>query len=82
MRYFTNAFDTTVQGLDVVATYPLETRAGDTRLTFAGNWNDLNLDSRDLHVINDKQVRQMEDGLPEFRFSLTADHTSPGRGAS
>ena len=74
VRYFTNAFDTTVQGIDVVATYPLATRAGDTVLTFAGNWNDLNLDSRDLHVINDKQVRQMEDGLPEFRFSLTADH--------
>ena len=45
-------------------------------MTFAGNWNDLNLDSRDLHVINDKQVRQMEDGLPEFRFSLTADHVA------
>ncbi len=76
VRYFTNAFDTTVQGLDVVATYPLETRAGNTVLTFAGNWNDLNLDSRELHVINDKQVRQMEEGLPEFRFSLTADHVA------
>ncbi len=76
VRYFTNAFDTTAQGLDVVAAYPLETRAGNTVLTFAGNWNDLNLDSHELHVINDKQVRQMEDGLPEFRFSLTADHVA------
>ena len=74
VRYFTNAFDTTVQGVDIVATYPLETLAGDTLFTFAGNWNDLKVDSRDRNVIDDKQVRQMEDGLPEFRFSLTADH--------
>ncbi len=74
VRYFTNAFDTTAQGVDVVATYPLSTRAGDTVLTFVGNWNRLNLDRFDPHVINAKQVRQMEDGLPEFRFSLTADH--------
>ena len=76
VRYFTNAFDTTAQGLDVVATYPLETRVGATVFTFTGNWNNLNLDSRELHVINDKQVRQMEDGLPEFRFSLAADHVA------
>ena len=74
VRYFTNAFDTTAQGLDIVATYPLATRAGDTVLTFAGNWNRLNLDRFDPHTINRKQVLQIEDGLPEFRFSLTADH--------
>jgi len=44
-------------------------------LTFAGNWNRLRLDRFDPHVINPKQVRQIEDGLPQFRFSLTADHT-------
>ncbi len=76
VRYFTNAFDTTAQGVDIVATYPLATRVGDTLLTFAGNWNRLNLDRFDPHVINTKQVRQIEDGLPQFRFSLTADHTS------
>ena len=76
VRYFTNAFDTTAQGVDIVATYPLATRAGDTVFTFVGNWNDLQVDHRDTHVVDDKQVRLMEDGLPEFRFSLTADHVS------
>ena len=74
VRYFTNAFDTTAQGLDIVATYPLTSPAGDTVLTFAGNWNRLTLDRFDPHTINRKQVLQIEDGLPEFRFSLTADH--------
>ena len=77
VRYFTNGFDTTAQGVDLVATYPLTTPAGETLVTFAGNWNELTIDSRDRDVIDDTQVRQIEDALPAFRFSLTADH---GRG--
>ncbi len=76
VRYFTNAFDTTAEGVDIVAAYPLTTLAGDTALTLVGNWNELTVDSRDTTVINDRQVRQMEDGLPQFRFSLTVDHAS------
>ena len=74
VRYFTNGFDTTAQGVDLVATYPLATPAGETLFTFAGNWNDLTIDSRDRNVIDATQVRQIEDALPAFRFSLTADH--------
>ena len=74
VRYFTNGFDTTAQGVDLVATYPLATPAGETLFTFAGNWNDLTIDSRDRDVIDATQVRQIEDALPAFRFSLTADH--------
>ncbi len=77
VRYFTNGFDTTAQGVDLVATYPLTSPAGETLLIFAGNWNELTIDSRDRDVIDDTQVRQIEDALPAFRFSLTADH---GRG--
>ncbi len=75
VRYFTNAFDTTVHGVDVVGTYPLESFAGSTLFTLVGNWNDLQVDSRNVPVVDDKQVRQMEDGLPKFRFSLMADHS-------
>ena len=74
VRYFTNGFDTTAQGVDLVATYPLATPAGETLFTFAGNWNDLTIDSRDRNVIDATQVRQIEDALPAVRFSLTADH--------
>ncbi len=75
VRYFTNDFDTTTQGVDLVATYPLETFAGSTRFTCVGNWNNTKVDSRNPAIINDRRVRQLEDNLPEFRFSLTSDHT-------
>ena len=75
VRYFTNDFDTTTQGVDLVATYPLETFAGSTLFTFVGNWNNTKVDSRNPTIIDDTRVRQLEDNLPEFRFSLTSDHT-------
>ena len=75
VRYFTNDFDTTTQGVDLVATYPLETFAGSTLFTFVGNWNTTKVDSRNPTIIDDTRVRQLEDNLPEFRFSLTSDHT-------
>ena len=75
VRYYTNDFDTTTQGVDLVATYPLHTAAGTTKLTFVGNWNKTEVDSRTPEVIDDKRVTQLEETLPEFRFTLTADHT-------
>ncbi len=75
VRYYTNDFDTTTEGADLVASYPLTTVAGHTRLTFVGNWNKTEVDSRDPGVIDDKRVKQLEENLPEFRFSLTADHS-------
>ena len=75
VRYYTNDFDTTTQGVDLVATYPLRTAAGTTKLTLVGNWNKTEVDSRNPDVIDDKRVTQLEETLPEFRFTLTADHT-------
>ena len=76
VRYFTNDFDTTTQGVDLVMTYPVATRAGHTLFSLVGNWNDTTVDRRNPTVIDDRRVRQLEDSLPEFRFSLTGDHTS------
>ena len=39
VAYFTNAFDTTTQGVDIVATYPMALAGGNTLWTFAGNFN-------------------------------------------
>ena len=75
VQYFTNDFDTTTQGVDLVATYPLTTAAGDTRLTFVGNWTKTAVDRRNPNTVDNQRVTQLEETLPEFRFSLTADHT-------
>ena len=75
VNFYTNDFDTTTQGIDLVATYPLHTAAGATLLTFVGNWTDTQVDRADVDIINARRRRQYEDGLPEFRFTLSADHT-------
>ena len=74
IRFYTNDFDTTTQGVDIVATYPLEFWGGMTGLSFAGNWTKTTVDDRDPDVISDKRVIQLEKNLPRFRFTLSADH--------
>ena len=78
VSYFNNDFSTTTQGLDVVATYPLEWfggRAGATLFTFAGNWNTTEVDTRNPSITNDLRAAQIENTSPEFRFTLSADHS-------
>ena len=77
VRYFANAFDTTTQGVDVVATYPMEWLNGETLFSAIGNWTDTSIDTYDRDIIEADSVRlhQIEEGLPEFRFTLEAKHT-------
>lgn len=74
VRYFANAFDTTTQGIDIVATYPMDISGWDTLYTFAGNWNQTEVTEFDPEKINYKRRIQLEESLPNFRFTLTADH--------
>ena len=74
VKFYTNDFDTTTQGVDLVATYPMEMFGGDTTFTLAGNWNQTQVDKFNPDIIDSKQVTQLEENLPNFRFSLTADH--------
>ena len=39
VKFFTNAFGSTTQGVDIVATYPMALAGGNTLWTFAGNFN-------------------------------------------
>ena len=74
VRFFANDFDTTTQGIDVVATYPMDISGWDTLYTFAGNWNQTEVTEFDSETISDKRITQLEENLPNFRFTLTADH--------
>ena len=75
LRFYTNDFDTTTQGIDIVATLPFELAGGNSNLSFAGNWTETEVDDRNPDVINDKRVIQLEKNNPEFRFTTTLDHT-------
>ena len=74
VRYFANDFDTTTQGIDLVADYTTETFGGDTTVTLAANWNDTTVDKFNPNGIDDKRINQVERNLPAFRATLTAEH--------
>ena len=74
VRYFTNDFDTTTQGVDIVATYPMEISGWDANYTFAGNWNQTKVTEFNPDTITYKRRILLEENLPNFRFTLTADH--------
>ncbi len=73
-RYFANAFDTTTQGIDIVANYPIQHPTGLTTLTFALNANETKIDKVKSSGIDYKRRKQVEENLPEVRFSLAANH--------
>ena len=75
IRFFANEFDTTTQGIDIVATLPFEMAGGNSSLSFAGNWTETEVDKRNPDVINDKRLVQLEKNNPEFRFTTTLNHT-------
>ena len=74
LRFYTNDFDTTTEGVDVIVTYHPDLFGGDTHLSFAGNWTDTTVDKRNPDIISDKRVIQLEENLPSTRFTVTGDH--------
>lgn len=74
VRYFANDFDTTTDGIDIVATYPAEILGGTAQFTFAGNYNRTTIDEFNPNTISSRTKQQIEEGRPKIRWSLTADH--------
>ncbi|MBQ4832973.1 TonB-dependent receptor [Pseudoalteromonas sp. MMG010] len=73
VNYFQNAFDTTTQGFDFVATYNL----GDTLLTGSVNYNKTEIDSSKTDVseyLNDEDQFDLENAIPKWRGVLSAKH--------
>ena len=75
-KYFANDFDTTTEGIDIVATYPMEFLDGLTTLTLAANWNRTTVDKFNPRTISAKKKHIIEAGRPKVRWTFTADHES------
>jgi len=73
-RFFTNDFDTETTGFDVVATYPIDWAAGNTNLTFAYNTTQTKVTDAGT-TVDAGRIRQIEEGLPENRWNLGANHS-------
>ena len=75
VKFFTNAFDTTTQGIDLVATYPMRMAGGDNLLTLAANWNQTEVgDGYNEDFVSDQKKEQWEQNLPNYRFTLSSDY--------
>jgi iron complex outermembrane receptor protein len=70
-RFFTNDFDTETKGVDLVATYEDQLFGGNTSLSLAFNNNSTEVTRFNPDTLNANRIRQLEEGLPENRWSLT-----------
>ena len=74
LRFFTNDFETTTQGIDFVATWALDWGgAGSGDLTAAWNWTETEVDRIGLEVSRNR-VLDLENQNPQHRGIFTYNH--------
>ncbi len=71
VTYYTNDFDTTTQGIDLVASYDTQLLSGDTKFSLAYGWTDTSVDKYNPNTTDEGKVRRLEDGIPAHRATLT-----------
>lgn len=71
VTFFANDFDTTTQGIDLVANYETELMGATTMFSLAYNWTDTQVDSFDPNTVDEGKVRRLEDGIPAHRATFT-----------
>ncbi|QYX66902.1 TonB-dependent receptor [Shewanella putrefaciens] len=71
VSYYTNDFDTTTQGIDIVASYDAEILSGNAKFSLAYGWTDTSVDKFDPETTDEGKVRRLEDGIPAHRATLT-----------
>lgn len=73
-RFFVNDFDTETEGVDVVGTASFDWSAGITDVSVAYNYTDTSVDSFDTSIIDATRIAELEEGLPESRYTINATH--------
>ncbi|MGQ8363901.1 TonB-dependent receptor plug domain-containing protein [Glaciecola sp. 1036] len=75
-RFFSNSFDTTTTGIDIVGNYSFDFLGGSSRLTLAANFNETEVDDvGTLNPIGAGRVAAIEDLLPNTRGNIAWTHT-------
>ncbi|MFC3034768.1 TonB-dependent receptor plug domain-containing protein [Pseudoalteromonas fenneropenaei] len=70
VSFFTNDFDTTTQGIDVVANYSMDLLGGYGTFALAYNWNDTKVD-KFSDITGLFKVQRLEEDLPNHRATVT-----------
>ena len=73
-RFFTNGIETETDGIDVVATYGLESGFGVTDFNVAYNKTNTDVTKADSSIIDDTRILELEEALPETRYNVSAVH--------
>ncbi|MEO1035165.1 MAG: TonB-dependent receptor [Pseudomonadota bacterium] len=74
-RFFTNDFDTETTGIDIIATTSADLFGGTTDFTFAFNHTNTHVADFNPDTLDATRIMELEEGLPETRFNITANHT-------
>lgn len=74
VRFFVNDFDTTTQGVDLVASYASDHFGGDTTYSLAANWNETEVDKFTPEIIGEARVQILEDSLPSTKATFSINH--------
>ena len=74
VRFYTNDFDTTTHGVDLVVTWQADMFRGTTDFSLAANWTTTEVDKANPEFVNAKRVIQLEENLPRTRVTLSANH--------
>ncbi|VUD68884.1 Vitamin B12 transporter BtuB [Thalassocella blandensis] len=82
-RFFSNDFDTTTSGVEMVATWGAELFGGNTDFSLAYSFTETEID--EYRVADDAdedylanvatRIREIEEGLPQTRWNISANHT-------
>jgi iron complex outermembrane receptor protein len=72
-RFFANDFDTETTGFDIVATYPVDWSSGTTTFSLAYNQTDTKVSNPGTNI-GETRIREYEEGLPETRYNIAANH--------
>ena len=70
VSFFTNDFDTTTSGIDLIANYSTELLDGDASFSLAYNYNKTEVDNFTI-VTGDFKVSRLENDLPNHRATFT-----------
>jgi iron complex outermembrane receptor protein len=74
-RFFTNSFDTTTTGVDVVGSTDFALGDGESKVTVAFNYNKTEVDSRGtINPISDGRVEALEELLPNVKGNVAWSH--------
>lgn len=73
-RFYVNDFNTTTQGVDIVATYPFSIAGGHSELSLIYNYNTTEVTYFNPVTLDDLRIRQIEDSMPSQRGNISWRH--------